>query len=62
MSISEIMGMCIEPGLCTVEIYSSDKGDIVWSGLADEIPNEYGDLPFESFDVPKDGCLTINID
>lgn len=62
MSIREVMSMCIEPGLCEVKIYSSDKGEIIWTGVADDIPDEYGDLPFESFDVPQDGSLTINID
>ena len=61
MSIEELMAMCIEQSFCKVEIYDTDKGDIVWSGLADEIPEEYGEMAIESFDVPTDGCLTFNI-
>lgn len=61
MTIEELMNLCIEPSLCKVEIYSVDQNDTVWSGMADEIPDEYGELEVESFDVPTDGCMTFNI-
>lgn len=61
MTIAELMDMCIEPSLCKVEIYSVDKNGEVWSGFGDDIPDEYGELEFDSFDVPNDGCMTFNI-
>lgn len=61
MTIAELMELCIEPSLCKVAIYSLDKGGEIYSGMGDEIPDEYGDLEFNSFDVPSDGCMTFNI-
>lgn len=61
MTIEELMNLCIEPSLCKVEIYSIDQNRAIWSGFADDIPDEYGELEVESFDVPTDGCMTFNI-
>ena len=61
MTIAELMEMCIEPSMCKVEIYDVWSEDVVWSGWADEIPEEYGEKYVESFDVPTDGCMTFNI-
>lgn len=61
MTIAELMDMCIEPSLCKVEIYSADSEKVIWSGWADELPDEYGEMNIESFDVPTEGCLTFNI-
>ena len=52
MTIQEFMEMCID----------MEKGENVWSGAGDEIPEEYGDLEFGSFDVPKDGQMTFNLE
>ena len=62
MTIQEFMEMCIDPSLCKVSIYDMEKGEDVWSGASDEIPEEYGDLEFGSFDVPKDGQMTFNLE
>lgn len=61
MTIAELMELCIEPSLCKVIIYSVDKDGEIYSGIGDEIPDKYGDLEFDSFDVPFDGCMTFNI-
>lgn len=61
MTIAELMELCIEPSLCKVVIYNLDKGGEIYSGMGDEIPDKYGDLEFNSFDVPSDGCMTFNI-
>ena len=61
MTIAELMDMCIEPSFCKVTIYSVDKDGEVWCGMGDDIPEEFGDLEFDSFDVPTDGAMTFNI-
>lgn len=61
MTIQELMEMCVEPGLCKVTIYDSEKSEDVWTGDAEEIPQEYGDQEFSSFDVPQDGHMTFNL-
>lgn len=61
MTIEELMNMCIEPSMCKVEIYSTDSEKVVWSGWADDIPDKYGELYVESFDVPTDSCMTFNV-
>ncbi len=61
MTIMELMEMCIDPSFCKVEIYDTNKDKTVWSGWADELPEEYGERMIESFDVPTDSCSTFNI-
>ena len=61
MTIEQFMELCIEPSMCKVEIYGINQEETVWSGYADEIPNEYREMDVESFDVPTDGCMTFNI-
>lgn len=61
MTIEQLMELCVEPSMCKVEIYDCDKGEVVWSGYADELPDKYGEMDVESFDVPTDGCMTFNI-
>ena len=61
MTINDLMELCIDSSFCKVEIYDLNKEDVVWSGCGDEIPDEYGELDINSFDVPTEGCLTFNI-
>ena len=61
MTIEEFMELCIEPSMCKVEIYDCNKGEVVWSGYADELPDKYGEMDVESFDVPTNECMTFNI-
>lgn len=61
MTIQELMEMCIDPSFCKVEIYDSNVERVVWSGYADDIPEEYGELYVECFDVPNNCCMTFNI-
>jgi hypothetical protein len=38
------------------------NGDIIWSGYADSIPEEYKERQIVSFDIPEsDGRIIINI-
>lgn len=63
MTVYEFVDWCIDAGLLTVEIYSLDKGDIVWTGPGDELPDEYADCEIGSFDVPSMADhITLNID
>ena len=62
MTIIEMMDLCIDASLCKVEIFSFEKDGLLWSGMGDDIPDEYEDLEIGSFDVPNDGKMTFNID
>ena len=62
MTITEMMDLCTDASLCKVEIYNVEKGKEIWSGNGDEIPDEFGELEVETFDVPSDGKMTFNID
>lgn len=63
MTISDFLYYCYDEGLLTVEIYSIDKGEIVWSGNGYDIPEEYQEAELCSFDIPcKPDYLTLNID
>lgn len=62
MSVFDFVEMCIERGLFMVELYHLEKGVSVWSGSADEIPDEYLDMEVCSFDPPGNDSMTLNID
>ena len=63
MTIGDFLDYCIDAGLLTVEIYSLEVGETVWTGWGDEMPNEYLDSELGSFDIPsKQGILTLNIE
>lgn len=61
MTIAELLEKCIDPSMCRVEIWDTTKEDTVWKGWGDELPDEYGEMDVESFDVPTDACLVFNI-
>lgn len=64
-TVGDFLDYCYEPGLLTVEIYSLDKGKVVWTGEGDvwAMPDEYADAELASFDVPsKADHLTLNIE
>lgn len=62
MKVKELLKLCIEPSLLTVEIFDIEKSEIVWVGEARDIPSEYAEKEIGSFDVPTDyGRITINI-
>ncbi len=48
----------------TVEVFSFDKGETVYKGFSDEIPDEIGAQEVASIDpiFPESQHLTINID
>lgn len=61
-TIEKFMNLCIEPDMLTVEIYSCDKGEIVWSGSYDKIPNKYAETEVLSWDCPTEPYkMTFNI-
>ena len=63
MNISDFIYYCIDPGLLTVEIYSLEKGETVWTGDGDGIPEEYEYSELCSWDVPSEAdTITLNID
>lgn len=62
MTINEIISYCIAPSMLTVEIYDTDREEIIWSGNGEEIPDEYLYKEIWSWDVPTElGKITINI-
>lgn len=62
MTVYDFIDLCIEPSFMIVELYSLESGT-VWTGYADEIPEEFLECEVGSYDVPtvKDH-LTLNID
>lgn len=62
-TVGDFLDYCIDPGLLTVEIYSLDKGKVVWTGEGWTMPDEYADAELASFDVPsKADHITLNIE
>lgn len=61
MSVAEFLDYCIEPCMLNIHLYNLEKGCVIWSGRADEIPNEYADMELCSFDPPFEDAMTLNI-
>jgi hypothetical protein len=63
MTVYDFLDLCIDKGMLTVELYSIDKGETVWEGYGDDIPEEYEYAELGSFDIPsKADRMTLNID
>lgn len=61
MTVYDFIDLCVEPSFLKLTIYDANTGDDVFTGAADELPMEYEDLTVESFDVPTDGHITLNV-
>lgn len=61
MSVYEFIQMCIEPGFLNVCIYDTESGQNIYEGEAEEVPTDMEDLTVESYDVPTEGKLTLNV-
>lgn len=61
MTINELMYLCVEPSMCKVTIYDCDRSEMVWHGMADELPDHYLEAEIQSWDVPSDAHMTFNI-
>ena len=62
MTVYFLMDTCMDPSICDVTIFDTKKGEDVWNGPGDEIPEQYGEQEVCSWDVPdRAGAFTINI-
>lgn len=63
LSINDFVELCTESYFFHISIFSLSKEDIIWSGRASDIPDEYAELTIESFDSPEaKNSITINVD
>ena len=62
MTVFELLELLSDAA--TVEVFSLDKGETVYHGFSDEIPDEIGEKEIASIDpvFPESQQLTINID
>lgn len=61
MTVYDFIDLCIEPGFLKLIIYDGAAEENVYEGYADEMPEKYDDLTVESFDIPTEGSITLNI-
>lgn len=68
MTINECLGVCFDAGMCKVKVvmwhdYPDDirSEGVVWKGMGDEIPDKYGDMEFDTYDIPKASTMTFNV-
>lgn len=61
MSVYDFAYLCIERSLLSVSIFGLECGREIWSGSADEIPNEIAKCELCSFDPPQNDRITLNI-
>lgn len=63
MDIQDFKFLLSESGLCTVHIFSLEKGEDVYFGNFDDIPEKFIYKEIGSIDAPTSAYeLTINID
>ena len=62
MTVFELLELLSDAA--TVEVFSLDKGETVYKGFSDEIPDEIGEQEIASIDpvYPETKHFTINID
>lgn len=62
MTVFEICELFSDSAI--VEVFSLDKGETIYNGFSDEIPDEIGEADISSIDpvYPETKHLTINID
>lgn len=61
MNIFKFMDYCIDANIYSVNIWNAEKGENVWNGYGNEIPDEYGNIEEFSFDIPAEMEITFNI-
>lgn len=62
MTIDELIYVMADPGFFNLEIYDLDAGAPVYSGPADEVPDDLTYEEIGSIDVPTQAdWLTVNI-
>lgn len=62
MTVFELLELLSDAAM--VEVFSLDKGETIYKGFSDEIPDEIGEKEIASIDpvFPEAQHLTINID
>lgn len=62
MTVEEFMDLCSAEYLCDVEIFDLRTIKTVWRGHYLEIPDEYNEAEFVTFDIPsEEGCVVLNV-
>lgn len=63
MDIQDFKHLLTESGLCTVHIFSLEKGEDIYFGNFDDIPANFLPMEIGSIDAPTSAYeLTINVD
>lgn len=64
ITIGEFAELCLEPSMCSVDIFSLEEGEKVYEGNLSDLPQKYHDCEIASFDAiyNDNPVLTINID
>lgn len=61
MSVTEFIDLCCDSSILKIQVYSFKAENIIYAGFAEDIPSNIMYDKVESYDLPKDGELTINI-
>ena len=64
MTVQELCELFVDDELQTINLWSHDKEDVIWTGKADEVYNtEYADMEVSSIDnlESNSNVLTINL-
>lgn len=62
MTVYDFLDLCYDKGLLNIEIYDFTSEKVIYSGLGEDVPFEYEDLEVQSYDVPYNNILTLNVE
>ena len=62
MTVYDFCDMCIDPSLCKITIYDANASENVFMGtMEDARESQYADLVIDTFDVPTEDAITVNV-
>lgn len=61
-TVSDIINLFVEENILKVDIYDTEKDEVVFSGLACDLPENLASCTIDSIDNPeKDDKITFNV-
>ncbi len=61
MTVGKFMEYCWTSSHQLVIIFDMSFAKVVWTGMGDEIPDEYESIELGCFETSEDGALYLNI-
>lgn len=60
--VIDFVELCIDSDSLVIKMFSISAGDYIFEGLLEDMPTFLENKFMLSYDLPEQGCITINID